>query len=67
MRRAGRPKSHKGTSYKLAPVRDLFHLVFAPWPDGEPDPAPGMPRWGRAVVALLFIAAMLGGMLWWTR
>lgn len=38
---------------------DLFHLVFAPWPDGEPDPAPGMPRWGHAVAARAFIIVKL--------
>lgn len=41
----------------------LFHLVFAPWPDGEPDPL-DLPRWTRAMVALVFIVVLVGGVVW---
>ena len=41
----------------------LFHLVFAPWPDGELDPS-DLPRWARAVFALAFIVVLLGGVVW---
>ncbi|HRN36983.1 MAG TPA: hypothetical protein PLL18_08730 [Flavobacteriales bacterium] len=42
---------------------DLFHLVFAPWPDGDPDPS-DLPRWGRALIAAAFIAALVAGVVW---
>lgn len=41
----------------------LFHLVFAPWPDGEPDPS-DLQRWGGEVVALVFIVVLCAGVVW---
>lgn len=44
---------------------ELFHLVFAPWPDGEPDPS-DLPPWSRALIALLFCVVLVGGVVWFS-
>lgn len=38
----------------------LFHLVFAPWPEGEPDPS-DLPRWARALIGATFIVILVAG------
>ena len=41
----------------------LFHLVFAPWPEGEPDPS-DLPRWARALIGATFIVILVAGVVW---